>query len=255
MDRRSALSLLAIGMLSACGGGGGGGTAAAPDGAANTAGTASSPLTASGPTATSTVVAGAQPAAQALSSHSPNIACWGDSLTNLYWTNLQRLYANRQVFNGGVIGETSMAINARVQADFTHRDWISVFWYGHNNFTKEPVRADVASSIATLSANNTSFIVMSMLNWATDGARGTPSYNDIMTVNGELAAQYPDNYIDIHAYLVSMYQPDNAQDVQDHNNDLVPSSLRFAGDPIHLNGTGCDLVAAKIRDFISAKQW
>jgi lysophospholipase L1-like esterase len=241
MDRRSALSLLAMGMLGGCGGGG---SALADNGADATA-TASDPTPApAGP---------AQPAPQVLSVNSPNIACWGDSITDLYFDNLQRLYTNRQVFDGGVVGETSMQIDARVQADTAHRDWISVFWYGHNNFTKEHVSTDVANSIARLAPGNRAFIVMSMLTWADREERGTPGYNAVMQVNAELAAKYPDNFIDIHGYLVSLYQPDNPLDVQDHNNDLVPRSLRF--DVIHLNDAGCDALSAKVRDFIAAKGW
>jgi lysophospholipase L1-like esterase len=247
MDRRSALSLLALGALGACGGGG----AASADIAVGASGTVPGPGSQTPDPAQP--AAPAQPAPQALSVNSPNIACWGDSLTDLYWDNLQRLYTDRRVFNGGVVGETSIAIDARVQADTAHRDWISVFWYGHNNFTKEHVATDIANSIARLAPNNKAFIVLSMLNWANQDERGTASYNDIMRVNGELASRYPDNFIDIHGYLVSLFQPDNVLDILDHNNDLVPRSLRF--DTIHLNDTGCNAVAAKIRDFIAAKRW
>ena len=218
-------------MVSACGGGGG---ASLADAASVAGGAGTTPV-------------------QPVAALSRNIACWGDSLTNLYWSNLQQVFPDRQVFNGGVPGETSTQTRARAVADTEHRDWISVYWYGHNNFTKEAVPGDIAASIAALAPNNKAFIVMSMLNWADDGERGTASYADIMRVNGELAAQYPDNFIDIHGYLVSLYQPDNPQDVQDHNNDLVPSSLRF--DRIHLNGAGCDAVAARIKSFIAARQW
>jgi lysophospholipase L1-like esterase len=245
MDRRSALSFLALGALGACGGGGSASAdvaiSASGTGAGTSAGTAAAPA------------APAQPAPQALSVNSPNIACWGDSITDLYWDNLQRLYSDRQVFNGGVVGETSTAIDARVQADTTHRDWISVFWYGHNNFTKERVAGDIAHSIARLAPNNHAFIVLSMLNWANQDERGTPSYDAIMQVNAQLAATYPDNFIDMHAYLVSLYQPDNPLDVLDHNNDLYPRSLRF--DVIHPNDAGADAISGKIRDFIAAKRW
>lgn len=64
---------------------------------------------------------------------------------------------------------------------------------------------------------------------------------------------YPDNDLDIHAYLVGLYDRNDVQDVQDHQSDLVPSSLRF--DRIHLNGRGCDAVAGKIKEFLTAKGW
>jgi lysophospholipase L1-like esterase len=228
-------------MLGACGGGGSSTAEVVAD-----PGPSSAPSPAPAPT--DPVVTPAPVAAL-----SRNIACWGDSLTGLYFSNLQRVYPDRVVFNGGVSGETSMAIRARAVADTEHRDWISVYWYGHNNFTKDAVPGDIAASIAALAPNNNAFIVMSLLNWADDGERGTASYADIMHCNSVLAAQYPNNFIDIHAYLVSLFQPNNPQDVQDHLNDLVPTSLRF--DRIHLNDAGCNAVAAKLQEFITARGW
>jgi lysophospholipase L1-like esterase len=250
MDRRSALSLLAMGMLGACGGGG----SAAPD---STAIPGSIPSGALPINTSATTLDPPQPSLpapqQAVAALSQNIACWGDSLTGLYWSHVQTLYPSRQVFDGGVSGETSTQIEVRAVADTAHRDWISVYWYGHNDFTKAAVPGNIAASIAALNPNNKAFIVMSLLNWADNGERGTAVYDDIVNCNNILAAQYPDNFIDIHAYLVSLFNPNDPQDVQDHNNDLVPTSLRF--DRIHLNDTGCDFVAAKIKEFITAKGW
>jgi lysophospholipase L1-like esterase len=257
MDRRSALSLLAMGMLGACGGGG----SAAPDSTAipgsipsgalpiNTSATTLNPPQPSLPAPQPSVPA----PPQAVAALSRNIACWGDSLSDLYWSHLQKLYPDRQVFDGGVVGDASTQIEARAVADTAHRDWISVYWYGHNDFTKAAVPGNIAASIAALNPNNKAFIVMSLLNWADNGERGTAVYDDIVNCNNILAAQYPDNFIDIHAYLVSLFNPNDPQDVQDHNNDLVPTSLRF--DRIHLNDTGCDFVAAKIKEFITNKGW
>jgi len=57
----------------------------------------------------------------------------------------------------------------------------------------------------------------------------------------------------VRDFLVNQYDRSNAQDVQDFQNDVVPSSLRF--DEIHLNNQGSVLVATRIRDFIDAKGW
>src|SRR5436305_542401 len=67
------------------------------------------------------------------------------------------------------------------------------------------------------------------------------------------AQTYPDNYVDIRSWLVSRADGSLAQDLIDRGNDATPTSLRF--DAIHLNDAGCDVVAAKLRDFISAKGW
>jgi hypothetical protein len=54
---------------------------------------------------------------------------------------------------------------------------------------------------------------------------------------------------------VSHYNPSNAQDVIDFQNDVPPSSLRFPNDPIHLNNDASVLVAQNITDFINAHGW
>jgi len=36
-----------------------------------------------------------------------DVACWGDSITNLYAAHLQRAFPQRRVYNGGVVGQTS----------------------------------------------------------------------------------------------------------------------------------------------------
>jgi lysophospholipase L1-like esterase len=251
MDRRSALSLLAMGMLGACGGGG----SATPDstGSPGLIPVGTLPINTTAHNLVDPPQPSVPPPTQSFAALSPNIACWGDSLTDLYWSHVQTLYPDRQVFDGGVIGDSSTQIEVRAVADTAHRDWISVYWYGHNDFTKAAVPGNIAASIAALNPNNKAFIVMSLLNWADNGERGTAVYDDIVNCNNILAAQYPDNFIDIHAYLVSLFNPNSPQDVQDHNNDLVPTSLRF--DRIHLNDTGCDAVAGKIKEFITNNGW
>jgi hypothetical protein len=69
----------------------------------------------------------------------------------------------------------------------------------------------------------------------------------------QLAARYPDNYIDMRAWLVSHYDPQNPQDVIDFGNDAVPSSLRY--DEIHLRNEGSVLVAQRVKAFIEGKGW
>lgn len=244
MDRRKALSLLGLGVLAGCGGGGGGASGDAAQGvtAEGSTGGGASPLPQANPgTPSSPVVA-----------LSTDIAAWGDSITDLYVHSLAQVYPQRQVYNGGVVGQTSMQIAARLQADTAHRTWVSILWYGHNNWRKDEVKADIASSIAAL-APNEAYVILSMLNWASTGARGTQEYADTVRVNGELAAMYPNNYLDIRQYLVGLYDPNSWQDVQDHQNDLPPSSLRFDG--IHLNDAGCLAVARKVQEFLAGKGW
>jgi hypothetical protein len=188
---------------------------------------------------------------------SQNIAAWGDSLTPGMAANLQTLYPARTIYDGGVLGETSTQIAARATADTTRRNWISIFWYGQNNVDQpNQIKADIAASIAALDPGNDHFIVMAVISEATPaGSIGGTEYNTIVQLNNELSALYPNNYIDIRAYMVSQWDPNNSQDVQDHNNDVVPSSLRAPNDPIHMTYQGGGVVAARVRAFIDGKGW
>jgi lysophospholipase L1-like esterase len=258
MNRRKALAFLGAGALAGCGGGGGGSTTAAGTGsipqAVGIQPTATDTSAAAAAAGSGGAAAGTTPAttpAVATATGSKNIACWGDSITNLYSSHLQTLYTDRQVMNGGIIGQTSAQINARVQSDTSHRDWVSIFWYGQNDWYKDQVQANLDASIATLQPG-TPFIVVSILNWATD-LPGSDMYNNVLHANAAMQQKYPNNYVDLRSLLVSRFNPGLPQDVIDHNNDETPTSLRF--DTIHPNDAGCDIIAAALRDFISAKGW
>ena len=170
--------------------------------------------------------------------------------------NLQLLYPNRAVHDGGVAGQTSSEITARQQAAASNYDtWINIFWYGHNNQTQAAqIKADIAASVATLAPGNTRFLVLAVVNQATPAeSRGGADYATIIQLNNDLAALYPQNYLDMRAHLVNGYNPANAQDLADFQNDVVPSSLRF--DHIHLNNDGSVRVAERLREVIDANGW
>lgn len=245
MDRRLVIGWLGTVLLGGCGGGGGGDVA---------------------PTPAPAPAVGAAPAAPVASSVplSSNIALWGDSLTWGYAPLLQTLEGSRTVYNGGVIGETSMQIADRQTADTGHRDWITVFWYGHNNL-KDPavidlqrdpaqVKADLARSVATLAPGNSRFLVLSVVNQAKPGEeRGGAVYDAILKLNADLAATYPNNYFDIRSWMVAQYNPADAGDVADFQADIPPRSMRF--DEIHLTLDGYTRVAREIKSVLDARGW
>ncbi len=165
------------------------------------------------------------------------------------------LYPGRTVFNGGVVAQDSTGVRARMAADTARRNWISVFWFGHNN-TSSPsqILADMAACVAALSPGNSRFIVMSLLNEAVPTQiKGTAEYQNRIQINNSLAAAWPQNYLDIRSHLVSLYNPAVPQDVVDHNNDVMPSSLRH--DAGHLNNAGSVAVARKVQEFINSRGW
>jgi hypothetical protein len=251
MDRRTAAAWVASVVLSGCGGGGGNGVSVISQTAAPAADPNPSPSPTSAPPPAPAPV---PPAATANS----NIAAWGDSLTPPFALNLQVLYPARAVFNGGVGGQTSTEIASRQIADGpNHNTWINVFWYGQNNENAAAqIKADIAASVAVLAPGNNRFLVLSVMNKTrADEARGSPTYEIIIQLNRELAAIYPQNYVDMRAHLISHYDSTSAQDVIDFQNDVPPTSLRFPGDPSHLNNTASVLVAKKVKEFIDAKGW
>jgi lysophospholipase L1-like esterase len=239
MNRRSAAASLAALIVAGCGGGGGGGG----DGTGAGAGLAA-------PAPANTTPA---PAAFAGSS---GIALWGDSMIPGIASAFGYLWEPpRQVFDGGISGQTSPEIAARATADTGHRDWVTIFWMGHNNDTDPGrIKADIAASVAHLAPGNNRFIVLSVLNKA-DGSedRGSPRYNTVMQLNADLAATYGDNFLDIRSFMVAQSDRGNPAQAQEIDKDLPSSSLRFDG--IHLTGSGDEVVGRRLIEFIRAKGW
>ena len=242
MDRRTALALLGTMFVTACGGGGGGGAAVGADAQATTTSSASAPAPA--------------PAAAPEAPRSANMAFWGDSMTPGVAQRLQQRYPDREVYNGGVAGETSTQIAARQTSDTAGRnEWINIFWYGQNNQTDPgQIKADLAASIAKLAPGNTRFLVLAVVNEAKpEEARGAPIHDTIVQLNNELAALYPDHYLDVRTFLVNHYDPARPEDVADFNEDVPPRSLRF--DEIHQNNEGAELVTDWLKGILDARGW
>lgn len=197
-----------------------------------------------------------------------NITTWGDSLTDgqpfprsdSYPTQLGAIFPERVVTNEGIGGETSTEVVARLLADTTHRHDITVIWVGRNNL-QEPdrIQSDVLEAIKALGSNR--YIVLSILNGDFYGteAKGSPGYDNIISLNRSFALRYPNNFVDIRSYLVSLYNPSDPQDVLDHARDIPPSSLRahWNGgiDLLHLSPEANGKVAARVAEFIEARRW
>lgn len=182
-------------------------------------------------------------------------AAWGDSLTagggaqTPYTTPLAAL-VGQAVYQGGVGGETSTQIATRFLADTTHNSGFVIIWAGRNNYTDPTtVKADIAAMIAAL--GHTRYLVLSILNGEyTNEYSGQPGYVTMMQLNADLAALYPSNYLDVRSYLVSQFDPNNAQDVIDHGHDIVPSSLRI--DTIHPTTAANVLIANYVYAWLVA---
>lgn len=186
---------------------------------------------------------------------SANIAVWGDSMIPPLAANLQYLMSDRVVYDGTGIGETSTQVTNRLVADTSRHDWITVYWAGGNNISQpDQIKADIARAFASLTPGNSRFLVISQLNEATAaGIRGGWQYPIVLQLDNDLAATYAGHFLDVRTPLIAAYDPSIAQDVIDHNNDVVPSSLRY--DEVHLRQGGSSMVAAMVRDFILNHGW
>lgn len=179
-----------------------------------------------------------------------NIACWGDSLTSGTgagspngppWPTVLQTSTNYGVFQGGVGGQTSTQIRARMQADTAKFSYSAIIWAGANNLNQQAtVLADIAAMVASLGHNR--YLVISE-HW---GGGDSTAQAQGLAINAQLAAIYGSHYLDTRTYLWSLYNPGIPQDVIDHANNDIPSSLRLVGDQIHLNTAGNAAVSALI---------
>jgi len=181
-----------------------------------------------------------------------NIAAWGDSLTQGptvgNYPQMIDQESNFAVYNGGISGETSTQIKARMLAQTSKYGDIAVIWAGRNNwFTPVDVKADIAAMVAALTTDH--FLVLSVINSATE-ANPSAAYDIIAQLNSDLSTLYGSKYLDIRSILVSNYNPAYAQDVLDHAADFPPYSL--LSDTLHLNTAGYRIVASEVMNKILA---
>jgi len=183
-----------------------------------------------------------------------NMQTWGDSLTagdgSTYGTNNYpgslALYSGFRIANGGVSGENSTLIRARQTAASNTWYQPTLIWAGQNNYTSpSTVQSDIAAMVANLATigNTNRYAVLSIFG-LTNYVKGTANYTIVTNLNANLLATYGQRFVDVRSYLISRYNPTNAQDVIDYNNDVVPSSLR--ADNQHLNNDGYKAVGAYI---------
>ncbi|MGD0798680.1 MAG: fibronectin type III domain-containing protein [Acidobacteriaceae bacterium] len=162
------------------------------------------------------------------------IWAWGDSQTvggkdgsNINYPNTLANILGVPVINEGVGGNTSTQIAQRMlatPASFGAGN-CNVIWGGSNNPTQvSQILADDASMVDAL-ATPACYLVMGDVNWVSTPI-GTSTYNDIVATGEDLAAAYPNNYINIRELVVQDYNPSLPLDVADHANDVMPSSLR-----------------------------
>lgn len=131
-----------------------------------------------------------------------------------------------------------------------------VYWGGRNNrdLNNWSVVSDVQAMIDRFPVAQPRGAILGIINgdYVTEYAGGA-DYINLTAANAELAAAFPDYFIDVRRYLIdnglaALAITPTAQDLIDIANDIVPSSLRV--DNIHLTSDAYGLVAALVKDRI-----
>jgi lysophospholipase L1-like esterase len=196
-----------------------------------------------------------------------DVSCWGDSLTlsgsvaeDRYPSVLAELIGGGTwCVNLGVGGETSAQIYSRIESDTRHMAAIQVFWLGRNDAStgwdataSAALKTRIADSISLITSTPKRYLVLGVINGDyADEYDGTTKHTNLLSLNDDLAALYPSNFIDIRQVLID--EADPVADATDISNDVPPDSLR--SDDIHLNAAGYAIVAQAVYDFLDTKGW
>jgi lysophospholipase L1-like esterase len=190
------------------------------------------------------------------------VATWGDSLTaganvgfGHDFPHLIGAALGRAVFNGSFGGDTSTQIKRHILARAAGLDeGVTIIWAGRNDFEEpDTVKANIAEMVASL-PTDAHFFVLEILNGAYAGEElGGDKYNVLTKLNSDLAATYGDHFLPVRKHLISLFDPNRSEDVQNKAQDVVPTSLR--SDRIHLNEMGYALVAGYIEEAIATRGW
>ena len=196
------------------------------------------------------------PAAAPAPSGPPDVAMWGDSMTEAYAQRMGSQFpSGRQLFNGGIIGQTSSQIRSRFMADSLRRSWITVIWAGHNDWLYQGSLQNIRDMVdALVSSGNERFIVLTNAPWANSQYHMGVDRAQVEQFNSAIVAAFPGKSLDINAALRDG-STGSAEDNADLAAGLTPRSLRWPNDPIHLNERGQDIVGAAVGKFIVAKGW
>lgn len=137
---------------------------------------------------------------------------------------------------------------------------IEIIWAGTNdNYGADP--AGTLANIESVVKRNRRGQVL-VLGALIDSTKplGTPEHTAIVNLNAQMATRFGPAFLDIRAYLISNGLAAagitaTAQDNTDIANDIHPTSLRAAGDNLHLNVAGYTVVGNKVWAALQALGW
>lgn len=168
--------------------------------------------------------------------------------TDWHWNQRK---GDSMIYMGGVSGERSYEITARY---LTHPElWshVLIIESGRNNGRSENTRvlADIATMISKHKGNK--YFVLGVLpgDWEHEW-KGTATQDKIDSLNTTLHQFYGEHYIDVKAYLMARATK-SYEDSMCVVHGVTPTSLRVAGDPLHLNSLGSYYMAEAV--FVKSK--
>lgn len=169
------------------------------------------------------------------------IVTWGDSLTAADYPKILAEKTGMEVVNGGVNGQTSSQIAARMLAAPQLHRCPTILWAGRNNYDQAySVLRDLETMVSALAvAGNTNrFLVLGVINSSYGGRedRGTAPHRVIVDLNRTLEERFGDRFVPVRDILIGAYDPKQAGDQLDFAHDVPPASLR--SDALHLNEAG-----------------
>jgi hypothetical protein len=169
------------------------------------------------------------------------IAAWGDSLTAADYPRILAGKTGMEVVNGGVNGQTSSQIAARMLADPHLHRCPTILWAGRNNYDQpQTVLRDMDAMVAALAlvGNTNRFLVLGVINssYGSYEDQGTLPHRLIVDLNRTLSERFGDRFVPVREILIDAYDPKNASDRVDFAHDVPPGSLR--SDELHLNESG-----------------
>lgn len=165
----------------------------------------------------------------------------------------------RMCFNGGISGQDSAQIEARLIADAKIADDVVVIMAGTNDYqgggaAVTAALANIADMVAAVVATgNTRYVVCTPVgSWA--DTIGSGDHDLLMDLCDGIVAAYPNNYVDTRQAVIDA-NDGSPTDLADVANDVTPTSLRNTGDDPHLNDAGYAAFTDAIKTFIDGKGW
>lgn len=207
------------------------------------------------------------------------VVCWGDSFTAgpgaTPYPELLGSLRDRVVLNHGHFGASPEFLKGKIENNDVETAWVTVIWVGWTIYRYPVLRETVEPSLAAMVRKLKSkqpdarFVIMNIANhhhpdWEEGGEEHPNDVREsLAAINAMIAANYPDNFIDLDNHFINVYEPIDEDDVADQAIGIIPRSLRINlldgdqnfNDDTHLNNAGNAEVANLVHIFLKEKGW